>query len=110
MNHSLSPSVIVASLPVECFLISTCGEAAAGPAACAVPVPVKTHANAAVIARERKAPERECEREASVIMSGIIQPSPRPENHLSPTTIPSYDGTDDGLPGHHPHRRHCLPL
>src|SRR2546428_14097532 len=103
MNHSLSPSVIVASLPVECFLISTCGAAAARPAGFAVPVPVKTHANAAVIARERKAPERECVREVSVSMSGIIQPSPRPVNQLVPTNMRCYDGPDAGASGLLPH-------
>src|SRR5260370_29058639 len=103
MNHSPSPYVIVASLPVECFLISTCGEAAAGPAACAVPVPVKTHANAAVIARKRKAPERESVREVRVSISGIIQRSPGPVNQLVPTNTPCYDGPDDGTSEPPPH-------
>src|SRR3989454_11711346 len=77
MNHSRSPCVIVASLPVECFLISTCGAATAGPAACAAPAPVKAHATATVIARERKAPARERVLEVAIItadlrLAGII--------------------------------------
>src|SRR5438128_10497406 len=71
MNHSASPYVIVASLPVECFLISTCGEAAAGPAACAVPAPVKTHATATVIARERKQPARQRVLDVAIITADL---------------------------------------
>src|SRR5260370_39747427 len=99
MNHSPSPYVIVASLPVECFLISTCGEAAAGPAACAVPRPVETHANAAVIARKRKAPERERVRAERVSISGIIQPSPEAGNQRVPTNTLCYAWPEHGNSG-----------
>src|SRR5437016_3204773 len=89
MNHSPSPYVNVASLPVECFLISTCGEAAAGPAACAVPAPVKAHATTTVIARERKAPARERVLEVAIIrtdlrLAGIIHGATWPSKPACP--------------------------
>src|SRR5213594_2554341 len=113
MNHSPSPYVIVASLPVECFLISTCGEAAAGPAACAVPAPVKAHATATVIARGRKAPARERVLEGGAILFGIIQPACGPVNWpglLVAINQRCYDGPDDGASGLLSHRRQRLPL
>src|SRR5207249_773166 len=103
MNHSPSPYVIVASLPVECFLISTCGEAAAGPAACAVPAPVKAHATATAITREKKAPACERVHEVGVIVVSIIQPSCGPVNLLVPINQRCYDGLDDGASGPLPH-------
>src|SRR5712691_1407274 len=89
MNHSRSPSVIVASLPVECFLISTCGEAAAGPAACAVPAPVKAHATATVIDRAKKAPAYERVLEVAIItvdlrLAGIIHGATWPSKPACP--------------------------
>src|SRR5207249_11279103 len=89
LNHSPSPYVIVASLPVECFLISTCGEAAGGPAACAVPAPVEAHAIATVIARDRKEPARERVLEVATIttdlrLAGIIHGAAWPSKPACP--------------------------
>src|SRR2546428_11222870 len=89
MNHTRALYVAVTSLQAECLFISTCAAATDGPADCAAPAPVKAHAAATVIARERKAPVRERFVEVAIItadlrLAGIIHGATWPSKPACP--------------------------